>query len=148
MSCYTADETFFNCVGCKTREEHDAICCYGPKGIAVPPAGFATITGFDKLVNYDHADFHVKITDEARKLGQLLSEKNKAYGNSFASVPAIMNILYPNGISGGAVEDALLIVRVLDKLQRIANNNDPFGEDPWQDVAGYALLRVATRTKK
>ncbi len=32
------------------------------------------------------------------------------------------------------------MIRILDKCFRIATHRDALGEDPWQDVAGYALL--------
>ena len=44
------------------------------------------------------------------------------------------------------------VVRVLDKLFRIATDRDALGESPWRDIAGYGLLgarRVeAQRTSK
>jgi hypothetical protein len=35
----------------------------------------------------------------------------------------------------------LTVVRILDKLFRIANSKDAFNEDPWFDIAGYAILK-------
>ena len=35
------------------------------------------------------------------------------------------------------------ITRVIDKLFRIANRKEAFGENPWEDIAGYGLLGVA-----
>jgi hypothetical protein len=45
------------------------------------------------------------------------------------------------------------VVRILDKLFRIANDKSAFNEDPWQDIAGYGILgtynkRVATMPKQ
>ena len=37
----------------------------------------------------------------------------------------------------------LAITRVVDKLFRIANKKDAFGENPWQDIAGYGILGTA-----
>lgn len=34
----------------------------------------------------------------------------------------------------------LCIVRIFDKLMRIANKKDAFAESPYADLAGYALL--------
>jgi hypothetical protein len=34
----------------------------------------------------------------------------------------------------------LAVVRILDKLFRIANDKNAFNEDPWQDIAGYGIL--------
>lgn len=76
--------------------------------------------------------------------GTLLKEKNAAYGNSVESSGAIIKALYPSGVSVEQYDDFLVIVRILDKFSRIAKGNKKaFGEDPWKDVAGYALLKVA-----
>jgi len=36
-----------------------------------------------------------------------------------------------------------VIVRMLDKLSRIARDNDPMGESPYMDIAGYSILALA-----
>jgi hypothetical protein len=78
-----------------------------------------------------------------QEIGSLVDEKNAAYGNSFAESYKILSVLYPNGISPEQYTDALAIIRVIDKLFRIANKKDAFGESPWRDIAGYAILGVA-----
>lgn len=78
----------------------------------------------------------------ATDLADLVAEKNKAYGSSFEKAGAIMRILYPDGIAPEKLDDALTVVRVLDKLFRIATDRDALGESPWRDVLGYALLAV------
>lgn len=75
-------------------------------------------------------------------IGELVEEKQAAYGDSFGKSGAVMRILYPDGISPEKLDDALTVVRVLDKLFRIATDRDALGESPWRDVAGYALLSV------
>lgn len=79
----------------------------------------------------------------AKEIGKLVDEKNAAYGSSFAESYKILSILYPKGIMPEQYTDALAIVRVLDKLFRIANHKNAFGESPWKDIAGYAILGVA-----
>lgn len=74
------------------------------------------------------------------EIGRLVEEKQAAYGDSFGKAGGIMRILYPQGISPGQMTDALAVVRIIDKLFRIANNPDAFGESPARDIAGYALL--------
>ena len=37
----------------------------------------------------------------------------------------------------------LTIVRIVDKLFRITNQKDAFGESPYRDIAGYGLLGTA-----
>lgn len=83
----------------------------------------------------------------ATDLGNLLEEKNQAYGNAFVKSTEILNVLYPKGIKPEQYQDLGLIIRILDKLSRIAKNNDPFGEDPFKDIAGYAILAQVIRNK-
>lgn len=67
-------------------------------------------------------------------------KKQAAYGDSFGKSGEIMRILYPGGIPLEKLEDALTVVRVVDKLFRVATDRDALGENPWRDVQGYALL--------
>jgi hypothetical protein len=82
------------------------------------------------------------------EVGQLVDEKNAAYGSSFAESYKILSVLYPNGIKPEQYTDALAIIRVIDKLFRIATNKDAFGESPWRDIAGYALLGLHNNEEK
>ena len=74
--------------------------------------------------------------------------KQEAYGDSFGRSGEVLKILYPAGISRESMRDALTITRVVDKLFRVATKKDAFGESPWLDVAGYALLAAKTDSKK
>lgn len=76
-----------------------------------------------------------------KSIGQLVDEKNKAYGNSFNESSNFLKILYPNGIQVDQYADMLGIIRVFDKLMRIAHQKDAFGENPWRDIVGYGILR-------
>ena len=78
-------------------------------------------------------------------IGASVLAKQKAYGDSFGRAGPIMRILYPDGISLDKMDDALVVVRIIDKLSRIATHRDAFGEDPFRDIAGYGLLAVARR---
>lgn len=80
-------------------------------------------------------------------IGALVTEKQAAYGDSFGKSGDVMRLLYPEGISPEKLDDALTVVRVVDKLFRIATARDAFGESPWRDVAGYALLSVKRQEK-
>lgn len=73
-------------------------------------------------------------------VGALVDAKNDAYGDSFSKTAQFLRVLYPDGIPVESYADVGLLVRVFDKLVRIATNNDPFGESPWRDIAGYAIL--------
>jgi hypothetical protein len=82
------------------------------------------------------------------EIGSLVDKKNAAYGSSFAESHKILSVLYPNGIQPEQYTDALAIIRVIDKLFRIANNKNAFDESPWNDIAGYAILGVANDLSK
>ncbi len=81
--------------------------------------------------------------EESLKIAKLVNEKQAAYGDSFGKSGQIVRILYPEGIPPEKIDDALTVVRVIDKLFRIATQKDAFGESPWRDIMGYALLAVA-----
>lgn len=76
----------------------------------------------------------------AIEIGQLVDRKNKAYGNSFSEAGKFLLMLYPNGVPADQYRDMLCVVRIFDKLKRIATNKDALGESPFGDIAGYGLL--------
>lgn len=82
-----------------------------------------------------HRDPHSSTTSQIRgkcdEIAEMLIAKNVSYGNS---------VLKPIGIfaKGQAVD--LLRVRIDDKLSRIANSPDAYGEDPVLDLIGYLML--------
>lgn len=78
----------------------------------------------------------------ATEVGALCDEKNKAYGDSFAKTGDFLRLLYPNGIPPEKYGDALCLVRMWDKMKRIATDRDALGESPYRDIAGYALLGI------
>ena len=83
--------------------------------------------------------------DEAKKIAEIVSTKQLAYGDSFKKTQQILLILYPEGIPVAAYNDALALIRVLDKIVRIATANgqkDMLEEKPWSDIMGYSLLSV------
>jgi hypothetical protein len=86
--------------------------------------------------------------EKAEQIGKLVSQKNAAYGSAFSEAHHILKVLYPKGIAPEQYTDALAVIRVIDKLFRIANKKDAFGENPWQDIAGYALLGVVDAVQK
>ena len=79
----------------------------------------------------------------ANEIGELVQEKNIAYGDSFAKSQEIVKVLYPDGVKPEQYMDMLAITRVIDKLFRIATKKDAFGESPWRDICGYAILGIA-----
>jgi len=76
----------------------------------------------------------------AKRIGKLVDKKNKAYGDSFNRAGKVLKELYPNGVQPKDYRNMLSIIRIIDKLFRVANDQDAFGEDPWQDIVGYGLL--------
>ena len=72
-----------------------------------------------------------------------MQQKNEAYGNSFGESCKILEVLFPDGVKPEQYGDLLAITRVIDKLFRLATKKDAFGESPWRDICGYALLGIA-----
>jgi len=75
-----------------------------------------------------------------RDIGRLVSSKQEAYGDSFGQSYKVLEVLYPNGITVEQYPDMLTIARIIDKMFRIANKKDAFGESPYGDITGYGLL--------
>jgi hypothetical protein len=86
--------------------------------------------------------------EEGQKIGKLVDKKNHAYGDSFRLTGAILKILYPKGVKPEQYDDMLAVARVLDKIFRIATDRDALGENPWVDIAGYAILRARQLKEK
>lgn len=76
----------------------------------------------------------------AQTIAELVHKKQEAYGDSFGQSGEIMKVLFPQGIPVNKYQDALTIVRIIDKLFRIANQKEAFSESPYFDIAGYGLL--------
>lgn len=81
------------------------------------------------------------------EIGALVEMKQQAYGDSFNRAGEVLHVLYPDGIAPDQYVDVLAIVRILDKLFRIATDRDALGESPYRDVAGYAILGAARRER-
>lgn len=81
-----------------------------------------------------------KYEDLGTRVGKLVDEKNRAYGNSFDTSGAFLRLLWPNGCPPEQFDDLLAMARIFDKMKRIATDRDALGESPYQDVVGYGLL--------
>ena len=92
--------------------------------------------------------FHDKILAISAELGPFLVSKNEAYGDATRRIVTVLEAFYPAGIPRDQIENAYYMIQILNKLSRVAQNNDPFGEDPWLDSAGYAVLAHAKRELK
>ena len=78
----------------------------------------------------------------AEEIANLVTEKQKAYGNSFGEAEAFLKLLYPDGIPVEKYKDMLALVRIWDKIKRIAADKDALGESPYNDIMGYCLLAL------
>lgn len=92
-------------------------------------------------------DLPVNYEEIAQNIGALLNEKQTAYGNAFGEMEKLITVLYPQGIAPYQYKNLLTLVRILDKIFRIANSpdgeNDPMNEEPWKDIAGYSILALS-----
>ena len=75
-----------------------------------------------------------------REIGELVEQKNKSYGSAFQHSADLLRLFYPKGVKPEQYTDLLLIARISDKLFRIANKKDAFGESPYGDIIGYGIL--------
>jgi len=81
-------------------------------------------------------------------MGKLVAEKNAAYGDSFFKGGELLKQLYPNGVKPDQYTDMLAVIRIIDKLFRIATDKSAFSEEPYKDICGYALLGISNDRKK
>jgi len=81
------------------------------------------------------------------QIGKLVQEKQIAYGDSYGKSGQVLEVLYPDGVRVDQYPTFLAVTRVIDKLFRVATKKDAFGESPWRDIAGYALLGIAADEK-
>jgi hypothetical protein len=81
------------------------------------------------------------------EIGAKTDEKQAAYGDSFGKSGNVLREFYPEGVRPDQFDDMLAIVRIVDKLFRIATNKDALGESPYRDITGYGLLG-AERTER
>ena len=72
-----------------------------------------------------------RILQQCDRIANMLLEKNKSYGDS---------ALKPTGIFAKGKATDLIRVRIDDKLNRIKNQPDAFGEDVVLDLIGYLVL--------
>ena len=73
----------------------------------------------------------------AEELGNLVTEKNAAYGGAFLKAADYLKILYLEGLKPNQYVDALLLLRVFDKCCRVAQGHT---SDSYEDIGGYGIL--------
>lgn len=84
----------------------------------------------------------------AKGVADTVATKNMAYGDAFGQSEKFLTMLYPRGIAPEQYRDLLVLVRMWDKMKRIATNKDALGEDPFADLTGYGILALARRQVK
>jgi hypothetical protein len=90
-----------------------------------------------------------KLHDLAREIAEIVEAKRASYGFSWPrAIADTMRRMYPDGIGPSQYEGAVFVARALDKLHRFAAAPDAFGEDPLVDLAGYALLALASARER
>jgi hypothetical protein len=130
--------------GCETEEQIVTLCqdCTiidMTKCPAYIPGSLLDIT--EKIVEPVPMQFETDYEQVASEIANLVIEKQLQYGNSFQLSYDVMKVLYPNGMNVDQMKDALVIIRILDKLFRIASGNLG-SEDAFSDIVGYGLLAV------
>jgi len=87
-----------------------------------------------------------KYREIGEKVIALTEEKDAAYGHAVATAGDVLKLLYPDGVKPEQYRDAAIMVRVIDKLKRIATKKNAFGESPWLDIMGYGLAAEVAET--
>lgn len=77
-----------------------------------------------------------------KQIGDIVADKNAKYGSAYRSSADFLKVLFPNGIPVDRYQEVLLMVRMFDKMQRLATGCGGDTEDPWMDLAGYSMLGV------
>lgn len=78
--------------------------------------------------------------ETGKQIGELVQIKNEMYGDAFNKSGEFLEILYPDGIRPDQYKDMLAVVRIFDKLMRVANGNQG-NENAFMDIAGYGILK-------
>lgn len=74
-----------------------------------------------------------------QEIGRLVDKKNAQYGDAVKATDEFLKILFPDGIKPDQYADLGLLIRIYDKMKRIANGNKG-EENAWIDITGYGIL--------
>ena len=84
-----------------------------------------------------------KWADVFGEIAVIVDRSNAAYGDAFGASARFLELLWPQGVEPCHYANVLAVIRIFDKLMRIAHCRDAFGESPARDVAGYGGLLYA-----
>jgi len=79
----------------------------------------------------------MKYQNKANEIGKVVEEKNKQYGDAINNTGEFLKLLYPDGIPVERYNDIGVLIRIYDKIKRVAAGHK---EDSWEDIAGYGIL--------
>lgn len=79
----------------------------------------------------------------AEGVAELVLQKQKEYGNGVLRSNRMMLQLFPDGIPAAKYRDAFTLVRLMDKISKIAADENSATGEPWRDIAAYSLLTLA-----
>ena len=91
------------------------------------------------------SDFEERLDHVNEWVFNMVIEKNKTYGDSVGKATALLKILYSPHICFYQYSTLHYVIRILDKLSRIAGGevDEKKTRDAWTDIAGYALLAAS-----
>lgn len=128
VGCERNGHSFVNCENCAVEDAEE---CY----ILNQP-----------IKQVEPKDSDSSISENARRIGTLVEKKQIQYGDSFGNADRILRVLYPYGVAVDQYKNLLAIVRIIDKLFRVANG-DQGEESAWDDIVGYGLLAASKKHK-
>lgn len=121
---------------CMTCKEKDNCIDFTHNGNVINPICWQPVDNLNTGPIIPQGEYEIL----GREIGALVDLKNPAYGD-IKRVTEAMKVFYPNGIPVERLGDALLVTRILDKINRISGGNkEAFSENPFKDIAGYGLL--------
>jgi len=80
-----------------------------------------------------------KFKEIADKIGSMVEEKNVQYGDSYANTQKFLDILYPESIPVEKFSDIVCIIRIFDKLKKVAAQVESDEENPYADLIGITI---------
>ena len=118
---------------CEKSKKTSAFSCYD-----IMPGNKKSV-----LISRPKRDEKSPYHEVAKRIADLVTDKQIKYGDSFGRSHRILEELYPDGISKDQYKDVLVLIRIIDKIYRISRG-DQGDESAWDDINGYSLL-AATR---